>query len=347
MAGDRHGRRSAVAVIFLCADAFADALIASGSRLGISDFFLVQWVAPLASEAPELIIATIYAWRLRAAVGLGALVSSKVNQWTLLVGSLPIAFAVASSSIHGLPLGGSERQELALTAAQSVFGVAVLGQPGGVDGRGDLAVHIVHRASSSSAAVLSRARRSARSGSPTPRSTWWPPLVILVVKRPRHRRAASRTASGRPTTSSTIRGRDRRAPVGKTEPHDRCLRSPLRPGPPGRDHFDVLVIGGGVTGAGVALDAASRGLRTALVERDDLASGTSSKSSKMVHGGLRYLQQGEYRLVYEALAERQRLLATPPTWCKVLPFLIPCSAGTAWSTPPWPGPTRPRCGCTT
>ena len=117
----------AVAVIFLCADAFADALIASGSRLGISDFFLVQWVAPLASEAPELIIATIYAWRLRAAVGLGALVSSKVNQWTLLVGSLPIAFAVASSSIHGLPLGGSERQELALTAAQSMFGVAVLG----------------------------------------------------------------------------------------------------------------------------------------------------------------------------------------------------------------------------
>jgi len=117
----------AVAVIFLCADAFADALVASGSRLGISDFFLVQWVAPLASEAPELIIATIYAWRLRAAVGLGALVSSKVNQWTLLVGSLPIAFAVASSSLHGLPLGGTERQELALTAAQSMFGVAVLG----------------------------------------------------------------------------------------------------------------------------------------------------------------------------------------------------------------------------
>ena len=57
--------------------------------------------------------------------------------------------------------------------------------------------------------------------------------------------------------------------------------------------FDVLVVGGGITGAGVALDAASRGLRTALVERDDFASGTSSKSSKLVHGGLRYLQQGE------------------------------------------------------
>lgn len=73
------------------------------------------------------------------------------------------------------------------------------------------------------------------------------------------------------------------------------------------ERFDVLVVGGGITGAGVALDAASRGLRTALVERRDLASGTSSKSSKLIHGGLRYLQQREFRLVYEALAERQRL----------------------------------------
>jgi len=117
----------AATVIFLCADAFATALVASGSVLGVSSFFLVQWVAPLASEAPELIVATVYAYRLRAAVGLGALVSSKVNQWTLLVGSLPIAFALASSSWHGLPLATAQREELALTAAQSVFGVAVLG----------------------------------------------------------------------------------------------------------------------------------------------------------------------------------------------------------------------------
>lgn len=89
------------------------------------------------------------------------------------------------------------------------------------------------------------------------------------------------------------------------------------------DSFDLLVIGGGVTGAGVALDAASRGLRTALVERDDFASGTSSKSSKMVHGGLRYLQQHEYRLVYENLAERQRLLENAPHLVSPLPFLIP------------------------
>src|SRR5688500_5371788 len=87
--------------------------------------------------------------------------------------------------------------------------------------------------------------------------------------------------------------------------------------------FDVLVVGGGITGCGVALDAVTRGLRTALVERRDLASGTSSKSSKLVHGGLRYLQQGEVRLVYEALAERQRLRYTAPHLVKLLPFLIP------------------------
>ena len=87
--------------------------------------------------------------------------------------------------------------------------------------------------------------------------------------------------------------------------------------------FDVLVIGGGITGAGVALDAASRGLKTALVERHDFASGTSSKSSKMVHGGLRYLQQHDFRLVYEALHERQILLDNAPHLVTPLPFLIP------------------------
>jgi glycerol-3-phosphate dehydrogenase len=87
--------------------------------------------------------------------------------------------------------------------------------------------------------------------------------------------------------------------------------------------FDVLVVGGGITGAGVLLDAASRGLRTALVERGDFASGTSSKSSKLVHGGLRYLQQGDIALVYEALAERQRLLRNAPHLVNELPFVIP------------------------
>jgi glycerol-3-phosphate dehydrogenase len=95
----------------------------------------------------------------------------------------------------------------------------------------------------------------------------------------------------------------------------------------GAGTYDVLVIGGGITGAGVALDAASRGLRTALVERHDLASGTSSKSSKLVHGGLRYLQNGDVRLVYDALRERQRLLHNAPHLVKVLPFLIPVFTG--------------------
>jgi glycerol-3-phosphate dehydrogenase len=89
------------------------------------------------------------------------------------------------------------------------------------------------------------------------------------------------------------------------------------------ESFDVLVVGGGITGAGVALDSASRGLRTALIEKGDFASGTSSKSSKLVHGGIRYLQQREVRLVYEALAERQVLRRTAPHLVRVLPFLLP------------------------
>jgi cation:H+ antiporter len=117
----------AVVVVVACANAFADSLVTAGRSLGVGDFFLVQWVAPLASEAPELVIATTLAWRFRAAIGLTALVSSKVNQWTLLVGSLPVAFALASSSLHGLPLAPPQREELALTAAQSLFAVAVLG----------------------------------------------------------------------------------------------------------------------------------------------------------------------------------------------------------------------------
>ena len=89
------------------------------------------------------------------------------------------------------------------------------------------------------------------------------------------------------------------------------------------ERFDVLVIGGGITGRRRGPRRASRGLRTALVEKDDFASGTSSKSSKLIHGGLRYLQQHEYRLVYENLAERQRLLENAPHLVSPLPFLIP------------------------
>jgi glycerol-3-phosphate dehydrogenase len=89
------------------------------------------------------------------------------------------------------------------------------------------------------------------------------------------------------------------------------------------ERFDVLVIGGGITGAGVALDAVTRGLRTGLVEQHDFASGTSSRSSKLVHGGLRYLQQRDVHLVRESLAERQRLLRNAPNLVRTLPFVLP------------------------
>jgi cation:H+ antiporter len=116
----------AALVILLVAERFAEALVASGESLGISEFLLVQWIAPLASETPELLVAGLYAWRLNTSAGLGTLVSSKVNQWTLLVGTLPIVFTVAAGGLHGLPIDTVQREELFLTAAQSFFAVAVI-----------------------------------------------------------------------------------------------------------------------------------------------------------------------------------------------------------------------------
>jgi cation:H+ antiporter len=86
----------------------------------------VQWVAPLASEAPELIVACLFAWRLKASDSLGTLLSSKVNQWTLLVGTIPIVFAISAGTFDGLPLDTQQRIELLLTAAQSLFAVSLL-----------------------------------------------------------------------------------------------------------------------------------------------------------------------------------------------------------------------------
>src|SRR5437763_12518239 len=97
--------------------------------------------------------------------------------------------------------------------------------------------------------------------------------------------------------------------------------------------FDLLILGGGITGAGVALDAALRGLRVALIDKADFASGTSSASSKLVHGGLRYLETGDFRLVHEALHERRRLLTNAPHLVRPLRFLLPFYAGTR--VPPW------------
>ena len=92
-------------------------------------------------------------------------------------------------------------------------------------------------------------------------------------------------------------------------------------------HFDVIVVGGGITGAGVALDAASRGYSVALVERGDFGQGTSSRSSKMVHGGLRYLQNFDLGLVREALLERQLLVQLAPHLVYPTPFLVPALSG--------------------
>src|SRR5512133_562025 len=90
-----------------------------------------------------------------------------------------------------------------------------------------------------------------------------------------------------------------------------------------RENFDVRVIGGGITGAGVARDAALRGLRVALVERDDWASGTSSRSSRLVHGGVRYLEHGHLHLVFESSRERRTLLRIAPHLVRPLRFTWP------------------------
>src|SRR3979409_1980004 len=87
--------------------------------------------------------------------------------------------------------------------------------------------------------------------------------------------------------------------------------------------LDLLIVGGGITGAGIALQATQRGYRVGLVEARDFASGTSSRSSKMVHGGIRYLSQGEYGLVREALQERRRLIEMFPDLVAPLAFLMP------------------------
>jgi len=94
-----------------------------------------------------------------------------------------------------------------------------------------------------------------------------------------------------------------------------------------QDEFDVIVVGGGITGAGVALDAASRGYSVALLERADFASGTSSRSSKLVHGGLRYLQNFDLGLVREALLERQLMVALAPHLVHPLPLVVPAFDG--------------------
>lgn len=116
----------AASVLIAAAEPFAESLIGTGRHLGIDQFLLVQWLAPLASESPELLVATIFALRGHGSAGIAALLSSKVNQWTLLVGTLPMVYSGALGRVGALPLDDRQTEELVLTASQSLLGVAFL-----------------------------------------------------------------------------------------------------------------------------------------------------------------------------------------------------------------------------
>jgi len=112
--------------IYISAEPFAEGLLASGKAWGVNEFVLVQWLAPLASESPEFIVAIIFATRAMAGASLGTLISSKVNQWTLLIASLPIAFTLGGGTVMGMQLDNLQKEEIFLTAAQSLFAIFVL-----------------------------------------------------------------------------------------------------------------------------------------------------------------------------------------------------------------------------
>ena len=113
-------------IIFASAEPFAEGLIAAGKNAGIDEFILVQWVAPLASEAPEMIVAAIFALRGNAVAALVVLISAKINQWSLLIGTLPVAYCISAGSAGALPLDSRQAGEVMLTAAQSAFAIVLL-----------------------------------------------------------------------------------------------------------------------------------------------------------------------------------------------------------------------------
>lgn len=113
-------------VIWFSAEPFAEGLKETGQAYGVSEFLLVQWLAPLASESPEGMIALLFALKGKGSVGLGALISSKVNQWTLLVGALPLAYGLAAGGMAPMILDSRQKEELLLTSAQSLFAAVVI-----------------------------------------------------------------------------------------------------------------------------------------------------------------------------------------------------------------------------
>jgi cation:H+ antiporter len=118
----------AATVILISAEPFAESLLSLGDLLGVDEFLLVQWIAPLASESPEILVALIFALKDQAPASMTMLISSKVNQWTLLVGSLPFVYVVSLGQFNwgGLPLDPRQTEEIWLTAAQSLFAVIIL-----------------------------------------------------------------------------------------------------------------------------------------------------------------------------------------------------------------------------
>lgn len=113
-------------LILISAEAFSEGLVASGKILKIDEFLLVQWLAPIASESPEFIVAAIFAFNGKPSAGMGALISSKVNQWTLLVGMLPLVYNISLGAIAPMMLDHRQKEEILLTSAQSAFAIAML-----------------------------------------------------------------------------------------------------------------------------------------------------------------------------------------------------------------------------
>ena len=113
-------------IIFIAAHPFAESLIHTGENLGVDEVFMVQWFAPIASEAPEIVVCVLFTLRGLASAGLGALVASKVNQWTLLVGTLPLVFSLGSGQLRALPLNGDQIGAMFVTSGQTMLAVAIM-----------------------------------------------------------------------------------------------------------------------------------------------------------------------------------------------------------------------------